>query len=48
MILRGFKPKYSMKNLSQYHFIHNISHMDWFGIEAEAPRFETGDYPHEP
>jgi hypothetical protein len=26
------KPKYSGKNLSQRHFVHHKSHMDWPGI----------------
>jgi hypothetical protein len=35
------KPKYSYKNLSQCHFIHHKSHMDWTGIESPPPRWET-------
>lgn len=33
MMLMGGKPKYSEKNLSQYHFIHHISYMCWPGIK---------------
>jgi hypothetical protein len=32
------KPKYSDKNMSQYHFVHHKSHTDWPGIEPEPPR----------
>jgi hypothetical protein len=35
------KPKYSGKNLSQYHFVHQKSHMDWPGIEPGPPRWEA-------
>jgi hypothetical protein len=42
------KPKYSGKNLSQCHFIHHKSHMDWPGIEPRPPRWEAGNYPPEP
>jgi hypothetical protein len=27
-----WKSEYSEKNLSQYHFFHHISHVDWTGI----------------
>jgi hypothetical protein len=37
------KQKNSEKNLSQCHFVHNISHMDWPGREPGPPRWEAGD-----
>jgi Zn-finger protein len=37
------KPKYSVKDLSQCHFVHNKSHMELNGIEPGPPRSEAGD-----
>jgi hypothetical protein len=31
------KPKYSGKNLSEYHFVHHKSHVDRPGIEHGLP-----------
>jgi uncharacterized membrane protein len=36
------KPKNSGKNVSQCHFVHHKSHMDWTGIEPGPPRWEAG------
>jgi len=31
------------RNLSQCHFVHRKSHIDWLGIELGAARSEDGD-----
>jgi hypothetical protein len=33
------KPKYSEKNLSHCHFLHDKSHMDWPGVEPGPSLF---------
>jgi hypothetical protein len=37
------KTKYLGKNLSQCHFVHRKSHMDWPEIELWPPRWQAGD-----
>jgi hypothetical protein len=32
------KPKYSVKNVSQYHPVHNKTYLDCFGMELGLPR----------
>jgi hypothetical protein len=39
----GEKPKYSEKNLSQWHFVNHKSHINRPEIETGPPRWEAGD-----
>jgi hypothetical protein len=34
MIMMGEQLKHLVRNLSQYHFVHHQSDMDWHGIES--------------
>ena len=44
----GGKMKYLDKQiLSQRHFFHYKSHINWPGIESEPPRWEAGDWAME-
>jgi hypothetical protein len=42
------KQRYSERNVTECHFVHRISHMDWPGIETEHPLLHVfwrlGDY----
>jgi hypothetical protein len=38
------KPKKSERNLSQWHFVHYRSHMDWTGHQPGPPGWETCEY----
>jgi hypothetical protein len=38
------KLKYSEKNLSQHHFVHQKSHIEWPGIEPGASHWEASDF----
>jgi hypothetical protein len=37
------KPKNSEKTLSQHHFVHNKSHMDWPGCEHRTLLWQASD-----
>jgi hypothetical protein len=37
------KPKYSEKNLSQFHFVHHKSQLALPGIKPRPPRWEAGN-----
>jgi hypothetical protein len=38
------KQKYWEKNLSQCHFVHHKSHVDWPRIVSGPPKLDAGDY----
>jgi len=42
------KPNYWEKHLSQCHFVHHWSHMDYPGIELGPPRWKASDWRPEP
>jgi len=37
------KPNHNEKNLSQCHFIHYESHVDWHGTETEPPQWQASN-----
>jgi hypothetical protein len=37
------KPKYFEKNLSQRHFVHHKSKIDWLGLEPGPPWRDAGE-----
>jgi hypothetical protein len=48
MILTREKRWNRKKNLSQCHFVHYKSHMDWPGREPGSPQWEASDWTPEP
>lgn len=48
MLLTVGKPKYSVKGLSSFYFLHQKSHLQWLGIETSHLQWEADDKPPEP